>query len=92
VRQASAFAALFSLFTASCVIGRGTRQSQVETAQGPSGAAVSGAPVQPATTPSNDEPAPGTAKPGAVWVHGYWHWDGTRYVWERGRWQSRSSP
>jgi len=76
---------------AGCVIGRGSRQSQVEIGQGPSGAAVSGAPVQAMTTPSGEETVPSAHKPGAVWVRGYWHWDGTRYVWERGRWESSAT-
>lgn len=29
--------------------------------------------------------------PGWVWVRGYWHWDGVRHVWMRGRWE-RAQP
>jgi hypothetical protein len=27
--------------------------------------------------------------PGMVWIAGNWHWDGARYVWLPGRWESR---
>ena len=28
----------------------------------------------------------GAAPPGQTWVPGYWHWNGSRHVWIRGRW------
>ena len=71
----------------SCVIGRSTRASSAEAAQGPLAPAVSGAPVAPATLAENSDAPSGPAKPNAVWVQGYWHWDGVRYVWQRGHWQ-----
>ena len=72
-----------------CVIGRSSRPTQVESAQGPTSAAVNGAPVLPALGADTSEAPPPTAKPGAVWVKGYWHWDGVRYVWQRGRWREQ---
>jgi hypothetical protein len=77
------------LALSSCVIGRAERPSQLEAAQGPSAAPVTGSPIVPQVTPDNSE-APSPAKPptpGSVWVHGYWHWDGVRYVWQRGHWE-----
>ncbi|MEI9951933.1 MAG: YXWGXW repeat-containing protein [Pseudomonadota bacterium] len=72
---------------AGCVIGRSTRPTLNESAQGPSAAPVTGSPIVPQTTPEDGEAPPEKPKPGATWVRGYWHWDGVRYVWQRGRWQ-----
>ena len=71
----------------SCVIGRSSRPSSTEAAQGPLAPAVTGAPVVPATLAENSDAPSGPPKPGAIWVQGYWHWDGLRYVWQRGHWQ-----
>lgn len=30
----------------------------------------------------------GPANPGSVWVGGYWHWNGVRYVWIPGHWEA----
>lgn len=77
----------------SCVIGRPTRPSSPESAQGATAAPVTGAPVVPQTLPAEGDDTPPTqSKPGALWVRGYWHWDGVRYVWERGRWESSAAP
>jgi hypothetical protein len=70
-----------------CVIGRTARPSQAESAQGPSANPVTGSPVVPQTVPEDEDAPATTEKPGFVWVRGYWHWDGVRYVWQRGRWQ-----
>jgi hypothetical protein len=84
--------ALLATLTSSCVIGRPTRPSLPESAQGPSGQAVTGSPVVPLTTPPDADDPPPAAKPGASWVRGYWHWDGVRYVWERARWEPSAAP
>jgi hypothetical protein len=84
---------LLAAGSAGCVIGRPARQSQFEAAQGPSAPPVTGSPVVPQiSAPDGDDPPPANGKPGAVWVRGYWHWDGVRYGWERGRWQSAATP
>ncbi len=75
--------ALLSIAEA-CVIGRGSRASQSESAQGPLAPAVSGAPVVPQTLAEASDAPAAPGKPGAVWMQGYWHWDGVRYVWQRG--------
>jgi hypothetical protein len=75
--------------TPSCVIGRASRSSASEVAQGPLAPAVLGAPVVPATLAENSDAAPDKGRPGAVWLQGYWHWDGVSYVWQRGRWQNQ---
>lgn len=31
-----------------------------------------------------------TPWPGAIWLAGYWDWDGVRYIWNPGRWASAS--
>jgi WXXGXW repeat (2 copies) len=91
VRPSIPFFTLVAL-TGSCVIGRATRPSLPEAARGPSEAPVTGRPIPPQTTPADaDDPAPAPAKPGSVWVRGYWHWDGVRYVWERGRWETSTA-
>jgi len=43
--------------------------------------------MAPQTAPENDEAPPEKGKPGATWVPGYWHWDGVRYVWQRGHFE-----
>ena len=73
-----------------CVIGRPARPSLTEAAQGPLAAPVTGSPVVPQTSTEGDEGPPPKPKPGATWVRGYWHWDGVRYVWQRGRWQTNA--
>ncbi len=77
-----------SLMLTACVIGRTSRPSQIESAQGPLAPPVTGSPVVPQTLAEDSDAPPGPGKPGAVWVQGYWHWDGVHYVWQRGRWQS----
>ena len=44
---------------------------------------VSGPPPPPLGEP---EMAP--AAPGMVWVGGYWHWSGVKYLWIPGHWES----
>lgn len=76
-----------------CVIGRSARPTATESAQGPLAPPVTGSPVVPATLAENSDAPPNgasNAKPGALWIQGYWHWDGVKYVWQRGRWQSGS--
>jgi hypothetical protein len=46
----------------------------------------------PQATPSDPEQAPKEGKPGFTWARGYWHWDGVRQVWQRGRWEANRSP
>ena len=74
-----------------CVIGRTSRPSLAESAQGSLAAPVTGSPVVPQSASQDGDAPPEKAKPGATWVSGYWHWDGVRYVWQRGRWQSDAS-
>ncbi len=74
-----------------CVIGRSARPSLNEAAQGPLAAPVTGSPLVPQSAPEDGDSAPEKTKPGTTWVRGYWHWDGVRYVWQRGRWQSDSA-
>ncbi|HEX3777731.1 MAG TPA: YXWGXW repeat-containing protein [Polyangiaceae bacterium] len=80
------------LLSSSCVINRGSRASLTESAAGPSNAAVSGSPVVEQSSPPDGDSAPQAGRPGQVWVRGYWHWDGVRYVWERGRWEAAPRP
>ena len=44
---------------------------------------VTGPPPAPL---AENPPAP--PDPGAVWVNGYWHWNGVQYAWIPGRWQA----
>ena len=76
-----------SIAVSACVIGRSSRPTQIESAQGPLAPPVTGAPVVPQTLAEDSDAPPGPGKPGAVWVRGYWHWDGVKHVWVRGRWQ-----
>jgi hypothetical protein len=83
--------ALFAGLIPGCVIGRTSRLTAVESAQGPLAPPVTGAPVVPTTLAENSDAPPDKAKAGAVWVQGYWHWDGVRYTWQRGRWHDDPS-
>ena len=71
-----------------CVIGRSARPTSTESAQGPLAPPVTGSPVVPAILAENSDAPPGNAKPGALWIQGYWHYDGVKYVWQRGRWEN----
>ena len=82
-----ALSALWLTALSGCVIGRSTRPSLNESAQGPLAPPVTGSPVVPQTAPEDGDAPPDKPKPGATWVAGYWHWDGVRYVWQRGRFQ-----
>ncbi|HVY44889.1 MAG TPA: hypothetical protein VHB21_03380 [Minicystis sp.] len=42
-------------------------------------------PAAPAPLPEQRYAAPA---PGMVWIAGSWHWDGARYVWLPGHWES----
>jgi YXWGXW repeat-containing protein len=61
---------------AGCVVGVQVPLTQAEASQGP----------PPAREPSSD-PDTARAPVARVWVDGYWHYDGVRYVWIAGRWQ-----
>ena len=89
--NARLFPLLFAVLGSGCVLGRPTRPSQAESAQGPSAAPVTGSPVVPHSAPPDEDEPPSAVKPGATWVRGYWHWDGVRYVWQRGRWETNAA-
>jgi hypothetical protein len=82
-----ALCAVWLTVLSGCVIGRSTRPSVTESAQGPLAPPVTGSPIVPQTAPEESDSTPPKSKPGATWVEGYWHWDGVRYVWQRGRFQ-----
>ena len=42
--------------------------------------------VRKAPPPVRVEVRPAKPFPTAVWISGYWRWNGTRYVWVAGRW------
>ncbi|MET0795575.1 MAG: YXWGXW repeat-containing protein [Polyangiaceae bacterium] len=91
--QIVAFAGFsFACLAPACVIGRSARPSATESAQGPLAPPVTGAPIVPTTLAENSDAPADKAKPGAVWVQGYWHWTGVSYVWQRGRWQRSAAP
>src|SRR5215831_5501060 len=81
------------LVPSACVLGTERPPSRIELAR---------APAEPGSTPiaatgtrvgctSAREQPPPPPRPGAVWIDGYCHYDGIRYVWEPGRWEARSS-
>jgi hypothetical protein len=87
---------LSGLAFSGCVLGTAARPTQQEARNGPPPP-----PDRPATAASGISRSPAaltTAEPKAsidpggtrVWVRGYWHWDGVRYVWMPGRWEARS--
>lgn len=48
----------------------------------PEPAYVSGMPPEPLYEQMSDSPGDG-----AVWIDGYWHWNGYEWVWAQGRWE-----
>ena len=44
---------------------------------------VGGPPPQPLL-----EPQGAPSSPGMVWVDGYWHWNGVKYLWIPGHWEN----
>ncbi len=43
--------------------------------------------VESEPPPPQEEVRPAVPYEGAVWVEGYWHWNGARYLWFPGRWE-----
>lgn len=80
---------LLALFAISaCAIARPVRPSGSESALGALAPPVTGSPIVPLIVAGESDPeVRGKGRPGAVWVQGYWHWDGVRYSWQRGRWE-----
>ncbi len=42
--------------------------------------------VREAPPPVVEEQRPSPPSHGHIWIDGYWHWDGHKYVWEHGHW------
>ena len=49
-------------------------------------------PPPPPPPPAEVEVAPAPPGPEFVWIGGYHHWDGRRYVWMRGHYERRPHP
>lgn len=83
-----------ALMTSGCVTGVERRATLTEASHAPPPPPEEASAGQvTAGTPKTPPYAPPGKSPGAdwVWVRGYWHWDGVRHVWKRGRWE-RSEP
>lgn len=75
-----------------CVVGAERRPSRVESQTTPPPPAERRSAADPlaGAQPPPPEPPPGDPPSAdAVWVSGYWHWDGVRHVWIAGRWEER---
>lgn len=75
-----------------CVIGRETRPTRAEsqsTPPRPSDERTASELFAPGPPPPEAEVAPPKPSEDAEWVPGSWHWDGVRYVWQPGRWESQ---
>jgi hypothetical protein len=87
-RFGGAFAS--ALFATACVTGYHVRKTPEDAASGPYGTAQNrAADPEPAAVV---ERVPREARPGFVWVRGYYHWDGVKYVWVPGRWEAEKTP
>jgi hypothetical protein len=87
------FALLGAMWLPSCVVG---------TDRPPTRAELASAPAEPVSTPGaasgnrvgctegNDDPTP-RPRPDALWIDGYCHYDGIRYRWEPGHWETPPS-
>ena len=43
--------------------------------------------IEAAPPPTQVEAIPVAPYPGGVWIEGYWHWNGVRYVWYGGHYE-----
>jgi len=77
-RGLAGFLAVVAL--AGCVATETTAPSRGVVVSGPPPAPM--AEAQPASAPS----------PRAVWIAGYWHWNGMQYVWIPGHWDENAPP
>lgn len=87
---------LSGLALSGCVLGTVARPTQGEARNGPPpppdrpATAASAVARSPAALASAEPQAAIDPQGKRVWVRGYWHWDGVRYVWMPGRWELAS--
>lgn len=68
---------------------RATRPFDPTRAYAPPSQAPPPAPVPPAPAAPEEQHANSGPAPDAIWVPGYWHWDGVGFLWVAGRWSVR---
>jgi hypothetical protein len=77
------------LSTAACVARAPKRPTQGEAARSsplpPTNDRTAAELIGPSSQAGPDEPGPAPA--GTIWVNGYWHWSGVRWVWVAGHWE-----
>jgi hypothetical protein len=88
---APAFAGVVALSSAGCYVESGPPVAYATTdpPPPPEGVVVEAPPPPPPVIVEAPPPAPG---PEFVWIGGYHHWNGYRYVWVRGRYERRPHP
>ncbi len=94
-RRALVLFFLLCALCASCVAGREQRATTAEASQGapPEPSEATAGSLVAGATKTVPDPDPGPAPtPGAVFVRGYWHWSGVRYVWTPGHWEQGRPP
>jgi len=82
--------AFLALALAGCVAAAEQRPKSSEAAAGappPDGERSAGQVLAQTPVAPPDEPFGPAPDAEHVWVRGYWHWDGVRYVWRPGRWE-----
>jgi hypothetical protein len=83
---------LLALLAAGCVVGASRRPTAAEAASGPPPPPDRDGTAGDALLPPHGEALPdappGPAPAGKAWRVGYWHWDGTQYVWVAGHWEA----
>ncbi len=87
------FPSALAVVATACVVGAERRPSRLDVARAPDESAeqpgsVSGA--EPCAPPPQKRRPPAKAA-GAVWIDGYCHWNGARYVWVDGYWDVGST-
>ena len=75
------------IVVAALVLGIGGAILQPWPPWAPRNAVAQGAAPQPPPPPQVESPGP-PPNPNAVWVSGHWLWQGGKYQWVQGRWET----
>jgi WXXGXW repeat (2 copies) len=81
-----------------CVLGSEPRPTRSQAMAGPPPdpherpSAAGWVERSPGALPNSDGSRGKRPSKDSIWVDGFWHWNGVRYVWVDGRWERRNPP